>query len=280
MIRADRGRRILVLALAALWAANEALAGDEEAVVTGPPAFDEFVVIPLRVHVLSSSELPEADCRLSDADVARIVGKVNAIWHAAGVHWGVESVVREPAAQEARFRLARDLDGPGNLALFRMLVPEASRDFEGVHVYYIHKFAVNGVWLGDAAFVQETAALRPVEGGLDEPIPRVTAHELGHALGLSHRQARTNLLASGTTGTLLNGREVAIARRGAALLKGSAAVPVLRAAAREAAAKGDRARAIRLWSWLAEVPGDGAAEARAGRDRLREASAEGPCDGA
>jgi hypothetical protein len=270
-----------VLALAALLVGGGPVAGDEgdEAVVTEPPAYDGFVVIPLRVHVLSSSELPEADCRLSDADIARIVGKVNAIWHVAGVHWGVEAIVREPAARPAKFRLARDLDGPGNLSLFAMLAPEASRDFEGVHVYYIHAFAVNGVWLGDAAFVQETAALRPVEGGLDEPIPRVTAHELGHALGLRHRQDRTNLLASGTTGTQLNAREVAVVRRRAPLLKGASAVPALRASAREAAAQGDRARALRLWSWLAEVPGDGdgAAEARAERDRLREEAAKTPC---
>jgi hypothetical protein len=269
-----------MFALAALLVPTGAVAGDDgaEAVVTEPPAFDEFVVIPLRVHVLTSPELPEADCKLSDADVGRIVGKVNAIWHVVGVHWGVETVVREPAAQPAKFRLARDLDGPGNLALLSLLAPEASRDFEGVHVYYIHRFAVNGVWLGDAAFVQETAALRPVEGGLDEPIPRVTAHELGHALGLRHRQDRTNLLASGTTGTLLNAREVAIARRQAPLLKGASAVPALREAAREAVAKGDLGRALRLWSWLAEVPGDGAAEARAERDRLREPVAKTPCD--
>ena len=83
----------------------------------------------------------------------------------------------------------------------------------GMDVYYIHKFAVNGVYLGDRmAFVQETARLRPVPGGIDEPLPRVTAHELGHALGLPHRQDRTNLLASGTTGTTLNEAEVARSR--------------------------------------------------------------------
>ena len=40
----------------------------------------------------------------------------------------------------------------------------------GLDVYYIHKFSANGVYLGDrVAFVQETAALRKVEGGIDEP---------------------------------------------------------------------------------------------------------------
>jgi len=51
-----------------------------------------------------------------------------------------------------------------------------------VHIYYIKQFGANGVFLGRAIFVKDTAALRPVEGGIDEPLPRVTSHELGHAL--------------------------------------------------------------------------------------------------
>ncbi|MEI7821499.1 MAG: matrixin family metalloprotease, partial [Verrucomicrobiota bacterium] len=50
----------------------------------------------------------------------------------------------------------------------------------------------------------------------DEPLPRVTSHEIGHALSLSHRQDRTNLMASGTTGFSLNDTEVKAAREIAA----------------------------------------------------------------
>ena len=207
---------LVTLALVAVRDGSPSAKGEERAAdpapdrVMDPPAYDEFLVIPLRVHVLSATDLPEVDCLLSDADVRRIVGKVNGIWHKAGIHWGLETPVREPAARQARFRLARDLVGKDDLRLFPLLLPEASRDFDGLHVYYLHAFPVNGVYMGDDyAIVQETARLREVEGGIDEPIPRVTAHELGHALGLPHRQARTNLLASGTTGTGLNAEEVA-----------------------------------------------------------------------
>ena len=68
--------------------------------------------------------------------------------------------------------------------------------------------SVNGVYLGAAIFVKDTASLRDVEGGIDEPLPRVTSHELGHAFGLPHRQDTTNLMASGTTGIWLNDEEV------------------------------------------------------------------------
>jgi hypothetical protein len=222
------------------------------------------VVIPLRVHVLSSSDLPEVNCGLTDADIHRVLRKVNGIWHQAGVHFGLESLVREPAAKQDRFKIAVvEADPADRLGVFRMLAPEGSMSGEGMNVYYIHKFPVNGVYLGDrVAFVQETAKLRPVPGGIDEPLPRVTAHELGHALGLPHRQDRTNLLASGNNGTTLSEDEAARARSRARSTPGSLPVPDLRKKAEAALARGDTAEARRTLAWLAEVPGEPAAEAR------------------
>jgi hypothetical protein len=238
--------------------------------VEKPPAVEEFLILPLRIHVLKA-DLPEIDCALTDADVTRVVNKVNRIWHNAGIHWGLDTIVREPASRQERFRQARDVDRPGNLALYRLLVPESSRATEGLNVYYIHRFAVNGVWLGDMAFVQETARLREVETGIDEPLPRVTAHELGHALGLPHRQDRTNLLASGTTGTALNAREVETARKRARAHQGSRSVEELTTAALQAESLRDIPKARKYWSWLGELPGR-TVDARVNLERLEDAT--------
>jgi hypothetical protein len=197
---------------------------------------------------------------------------VNGIWNKAGIHWGLESIVREPAAQAHKFRLVRELGGAVQLGRYSMLVPEPTRLTSGLNVYYVHKFPVNGVWMGsDFAMVQETAGLRPVEGGIDEPIPRVTAHELGHALGLSHRQDRTNLLASGTTGTRLNADEVATARRKALKIQGALTIETLRKKAEDASSQDSKYKARRLWTWLSEIPGEASKEALKRRDEVRAA---------
>jgi hypothetical protein len=240
--------------------------------VTEPPAQEEFLIIPLRVHVLQADDLPDVRCGLTDDDIQRILGKVNGIWHNAGIHFALESLRREPAENTEKFRLARDLakDQPASAELFRAIRPRDSRRFDGLHVYYIHQFEVNGIYMGsDYSFVQETSGLRPVEGGIDEPIPRVTAHELGHALGLSHRQNRTNLLASGTTGTRLNRPEVEKARDRAETTPGARTYGELRDAATAAESAGELDNARRLWGWLSEIPGEGAEKAR---EKVRQLS--------
>ena len=230
------------------------------------PDLDQFLIIPLRIYRLKSTDLPAANCALTDKDLHRIVGKVNRVWAYGGVYFGLESIVEETAATDRLLRLPEKKEPektapqekntekvlpqekqkeqkekaeekkaeksgekneapktPGQGAdplldsrLYRALIPARTREFPGFRVYYIHQFDVNGIYYGRReAMVKETARLRQVPGGIDEPLPRVTSHELGHGLTLPHRQDNTNLMASGTSGTTFNEAEVAQARKAA-----------------------------------------------------------------
>ena len=87
--------------------------------------------------------------------------------------------------------------------------PEKTIAKDYFHLYYIKRFAANGVYIGgDGMFVKDLAWLRGVDNGVDEPIPRVTLPRNRHAFTLRHRQDITNLMASGTSGWTLNAKEI------------------------------------------------------------------------
>lgn len=174
------------------------------------PAYDGYWFVPVRVHLLRSQALDAANCRLSPQDVQRIFSRVNQIWAPARINFEIESVVEEEAGDASPTLLEGDRI---SLASVQRLRPAVSLTNNLIHIYYIHLLAANGVFQNlDALFVQDTAQLEPVPGGIETPLPRVTAHELGHALGLFHRQAVTNLMASGTAGLTLNISEITTAR--------------------------------------------------------------------
>jgi hypothetical protein len=256
--RANRGNvlRSSAFICLTLVIASAALAESPTPNVTHEPARETFLLVPLNVHVLSCADLADVDCKLSDADIARIVGKVNGVWHKAGVHFCLDSVLREEAENVGAFEDKRAAPGGAALlSIYRLLAPAQTRGRPGLHVYYVHELPPNGVYLGqNICFVKETAALRKVEGGIDEPLPRVTSHELGHGLGLPHRQDTTNLMASGTTGTILNASEVAVARSRAEKVAEAMTVEACRGAAEAAKAKGEAERARLLERYLGELP--------------------------
>lgn len=226
--------------------------------VTQVPARDTFLLVPLNVHILSCKDRPDVDCKLTDSDIARIVGKINGVWDKAGIHFCLDSVQHEEAENVAAFseRAAAPIGPDGfPLQIYRLLAPAKTRKLPGLHVYYVHQLPPNGVYLGqNICFVKETASLRKVEGGIDEPLPRVSAHELGHGLSLPHRQNVTNLMASGTTGTLLNQDEVEKTRRGATKIEGMMTVKACEEALEAAKEKKDEARVKLLSRYLDELP--------------------------
>lgn len=168
-------------------------------------------VVPIRVHLLHAHQLAAANCALNSQDVYRIFTKSTKIWRQARIELEVESIVEEEAVNQDPALAEGDRI---TLASVKSLRPASAGDARVIHVYYLRRMASNGVFQGlDAIFVQEESWLQPVAGGIDEPLPRVTAHELGHAFGLPHREAVTNLMASGTTGIALDVEEIEIARQ-------------------------------------------------------------------
>src|SRR5688572_25495049 len=173
-------------------------------------AFDDFLLVPTRVHLLRSKTADALNAKLTPDDVRRVFAKANRIWNKAGLALDVESIVDEEAD-------AAGFDAEKGEEAWKAARPAASRAPGMLHVYYVRHLRMNGIYMGaDAIIVKDTAALRTVKGGVDEPIPRVTSHEIGHALGLGHRQDTINLMASGTTGWSLNDAEIEQVRAWAA----------------------------------------------------------------
>ena len=94
----------------------------------------------------------------------------------------------------------------------KSMIPKERLSAKAIDICYVKEVKPNGFYYGEPIVVKDTATLKEVPGGLDEPLPRVTSHEIGHALGLKHRQDTTNLMQSGTTGFSLNEAEITTAR--------------------------------------------------------------------
>jgi hypothetical protein len=169
-------------------------------------SYGEFLIVPVRVHLLQCKDQEALHCKLKETDVKRIFGKANRVWNKAGLALRVESIVTEDAVVPDGFDETRLQD-------YKATRPLKAIESGMIHVFYVHRLPTNGVFMArDAIFVKDTAALREVKGGVDEPIPRVSSHEIGHAMGLPHRQNTINLMASGTTGWSVNDGEIETVR--------------------------------------------------------------------
>ena len=166
-----------------------------------------IISLLVRVHLVQSETIPEMHTTLVEEDIRRIFVKVNSVWAQAGIQFEIESIGQTQAVLpmvEAR--------GKPEFAQVKASLPKERLGQTALDICYVKKVVPNGFFYEELIVVKDTASLKEVNGGLDEPLPRVTSHEIGHALGLQHRQDMTNLMASGTTGFSLNEAEVALAR--------------------------------------------------------------------
>jgi len=165
------------------------------------------ITLTVRVHLVQSETVPAMQTTLVDADIRRIFGKVNTIWAQAGIQFEIESLGPTRALE-----LTPEMRLKPEMERVKSMIPKDRLSADAIDVCYVKEVRPNGFYYGEPIVVKDTASLKEVPGGLDEPLPRVTAHEIGHALGLRHRQDTTNLMASGTTGFSLNEAEIATAR--------------------------------------------------------------------
>lgn len=166
-----------------------------------------IITLPVRVHLVQSETLPAMHTTLTEDDIRRVFGKINAIWAKAGIQFELESIgptQAVPLSPEERLK--------PEFERVKAMIPKGRLSADAIDVCYVKQVTPNGFYYGEPIVVKDTASLKEVPGGLDEPLPRVTAHEIGHALGLNHRQDTTNLMQSGTTGFDLNEEEIATAR--------------------------------------------------------------------
>jgi hypothetical protein len=213
--------------------------------------FEDYLLAPVRIHLLKARDFPVIQTTLTQDDITRILGKINGVWSQAGLHFYTESLISEEADQpEIHAQSAIQADRSALLGLR----PKDSFGSNAFHIYYLKQLPMNGIYFPEGIFVKDTASLRPVAEGLDEPLPRVTSHELGHALNLPHRQNTTNLMASGTTGRWLNDEEVQQARATALKLNWISSAPDLMQKANTLFRGESRKQATALYSILASIP--------------------------
>lgn len=165
------------------------------------------LTVPVRVHLVQSKATPAMHTTMTESDVRRVFGKVNMVWSQAGIRFEIESIVHTEAAA-----LSEEMEKKDEFVRVNAMIPKASLGTAMLNVCYVKEVKPNGFFGAGLIVVKDTANLRAVEGGIDEPLPRVTSHEIGHALSLPHRQDLTNLMASGTTGFSLNDAEIKAAR--------------------------------------------------------------------
>jgi hypothetical protein len=183
-----------------------------------PKASLPVITLPVRVHLMQSGAIPAMKTTLTEVDVKRVFSKVNKVWAAAGIQFEIESIVATEAIP-----LRKDQLLLGEYERVGAMIPPDRLSTTAINVCYVKAVQPNGFFNGKLIVVKDTAALKEVPGGIDEPLPRVTSHELGHALGLPHRQETTNLMQSGTTGFSLNETEIIKAREHAVKREAKAA---------------------------------------------------------
>lgn len=157
----------------------------------------ELLVLPVRVHMLTSGTAPELNSTLTEDEIRRVFVEVNAVWQQAGIRWDVESVLREPAQNEEAFPAARETGRSGR-GRFRSILLQVCPDDQWLrgawNVCVIREFPVPA---GGVFFPERRQVLWSELNPRGQMHPTILAHELGHSLCLRHDSGSPNNLMRG-----------------------------------------------------------------------------------
>jgi hypothetical protein len=161
---------------------------------------DRLIVLPIRIHLLTSRTSTALSTTRTGEDARKLVGFANIIWQQAAVQWRVESVIHEESPIGLQFdslitgKIRRTAS---NLIDF---APRTHLLSPGWNVFLVGDLGqiaggmfrpeIEGVVLAERGFGFEL----PVEGRGGATL----AHELGHSLTLGHEpcDSTRNILAN------------------------------------------------------------------------------------
>jgi hypothetical protein len=176
--------------------------------------------LPVRVHLIRSNVHERLQTRLVEKDVRSIFEEVNVIWEQAGIRFELEAIGVLQALDVAPKKwFERDRNW------VKSAIPTVHFSPTAIDVCFVKDMGPNGFFYGEPVVVCEAPQFTKVKGGAKNPVARVAAHELGHALGLQHRQDHTNLMASARNGFSLNKQEIKDARLRAMEIMGVSPAP-------------------------------------------------------
>ncbi len=179
-----------------------------------------LIHLRVRVHLMQSITNPRLQTTLTENEARAIFDAVNDIWSQAGIRFELEAIDSLQALDLAPKRwYIKDRDW------VKKTIPTGQFSPAAIDVCFVKDMGPNGFFYGEPVVVCENPEFHKVSGGADNPVARVTAHELGHVLFLQHRQERTNLMASGKNGISLNPQEIKDARKRALEIVGQLPQP-------------------------------------------------------